>query len=142
MEYAHPEIEPLKFYGNLGEYVGDVRVGGSVVSFTFDVDGYSISDFIVERVRAFLQRLEPLVQAAIEHVCQRMLYLKNISWLHPEELPITEAEFKSRLKLIQVWMDATGKRTLTFEDGGMFWGHDIVLDIGPNEEFERPDLYG
>jgi hypothetical protein len=135
-------IGPLRYHAGLDKFTGTVTAGDARVDVTFDMNGETVSDALVRMGEAFLGELDSLRQAATNHVCQHMLDLKKGTWLRDSEAPLSEAQFKGRLKLIQAWLEVAGKRTLTFEDGGMFWGHDVMQDVNPDGSFADPYLYG
>jgi hypothetical protein len=57
----------------------------------------------------------------------RLLELKNESWLDEGEAEVTAEEFRRRmrLELIVVWPD--GRFTFWHQDGDLFWGHSIQV---------------
>lgn len=66
-----------------------------------------------ERIQAFAVR--------------ELLELKNESWLDEDEAPVTEAEFRERMRLESVTVHPDGGFTFWHEDGDLFWGHSIQV---------------
>jgi len=139
---AWNRIGPLEYHADLDQFCGDVAVDDCTVSVTLDMNGRQASDALLECGLTFLRHLSTLQRAAMDHVCIHMLKLKNQTWLRELESPVSEAEFKDRLKLIQAWLNPDGTGALTFEDGGLFWGHDVIVDFASDGSFGRPSLYG
>lgn len=57
-----------------------------------------------------------------------LLELKNDCWLEDDETELTEAQFLERMKLESVSMDPDGRLTFWHDDGGLFWGHVIMVE--------------
>ena len=58
---------------------------------------------------------------------ERLLTLKNDSWLDDEEDEVTAAEFSSRLRPEGVTVYQDGQFEFFYSDGDLFWGHSIQL---------------
>jgi hypothetical protein len=55
----------------------------------------------------------------------RLLELKNESWLEEGEVELTSAEFILRMAIESVTVYPEGQFEFTLDDGGLFWGHSI-----------------
>jgi len=66
---------------------------------------------------------------------EKLLPLKNDGWLGDDETPFTAEEFKARMTVESVTIDAGGDFTFWHHDGNLFWGHSIQvgcnLEVGP-----------
>jgi hypothetical protein len=56
-----------------------------------------------------------------------LLTVKNESWLEDGDAPVTEREFRSRIRLASIKVSESGRFECDFEDGELFWGHAIVV---------------
>ena len=56
-----------------------------------------------------------------------LLTVKNESWLEDGDVPVTEREIRSRIRLASITVSESGQFECDFEDGDLFWGHAIVV---------------
>jgi hypothetical protein len=75
--------------------------------------------------------------APLDGCADELLEVYNEDWVDEDHPPLTRAQFRRKLRLAEVWVGGDGAIDLTYRDGGMFWGHDIVLhvdrDLTPGE---------
>lgn len=91
--------------------------------------------------RAFRWLFEQWEQI-LDYCAQELLSTKNDAWLKDGEAPWDAARFKRMLRLKQVHMDGDGGLALTFLSGGLFWGHWIVVEAGPDLVLSYATLAG
>lgn len=58
-------------------------------------------------------------------ILSELLQLKNEDWLGEEETELTSKAFLERLTLVSISIFGAGRFEFWFEDGDLFWGHDI-----------------
>jgi hypothetical protein len=72
-----------------------------------------------------------------EFAVERLLPLKNASWLGEDERELTPTEFKKRMKLQSINVAGDGALEFWHDDGDLFWGHAIqisaTLKDGPTD---------
>jgi hypothetical protein len=72
-----------------------------------------------------------------EYAVTELFELKNDDWLEEDEEEVTPEQFKARMRLESITMDADGEFEFWYADGDLFWGHSILvsgsLDEGPND---------
>jgi hypothetical protein len=71
-----------------------------------------------------------------------MLDLKNGTWLRDGETPLSADEFMGRLTLQSIGIEADGSSQFFYEDGGLFWGHDVIVKGDVEGRFHRAYLFG
>jgi hypothetical protein len=59
---------------------------------------------------------------------QKLLKIKNDSWLQSGDEKVTSQNFKDKMALEAVIVAADGEFEFWFEDGDLFWGHSIRVD--------------
>lgn len=73
----------------------------------------------------------------LDCAADKLLELKNDSWLDDDEEPVTADAFKQRIELQSISMDEEGCFEFCFGDDDLFWGHTIMvhgtLDDGPED---------
>jgi hypothetical protein len=133
-------IGPLSFHADDASFMGEVMVGASAISVTVYIDASDAAD-ATARVQSFLKRLESLAKAAEDHVGRTMLEKAN-GWQDADAPPLTEQDLRRRVRLIQTTLQRDDGGSLVFEDGDVFWGHDIVVPMNADGSFGTPSLWG
>lgn len=82
------------------------------------------------------------LEAVLEYCAQELLAVKNEGWLKDGETPSDATRFKQKLRLKQTDIHSDGSLTLVFLDGGLFWGHWVVVEVGPDLKFRLVTLQG
>ncbi len=75
-------------------------------------------------------------------VVKKLLPLKNESWLNDSESKITEKDFINRIKLESILFFGDLSSELVYDDGNLFWGHQIVTDLNEKDELTNVDIHG
>lgn len=68
---------------------------------------------------------------------EKLLDIKNSSWLEEDETPLTAAGFATQISLDAVTSFADGSLEIHFFDNDIFWGHSIQVSV--NEGFVLAD---
>jgi hypothetical protein len=58
----------------------------------------------------------------------KLLKIKNDSWLESGENKIGAVEFQDRMTLDHIGISSWGRIEFCFDDGDLFWGHTIVVE--------------
>jgi len=64
---------------------------------------------------------------AKDFAADRLLELKNESWLGEDEQALSREEFISRMTIKDISVDESGDFDLWHDDGDLFWGHSILV---------------
>ncbi|ULC60448.1 DUF2262 domain-containing protein [Flaviramulus sp. BrNp1-15] len=75
-------------------------------------------------------------------IAKKLLPLKNQSWLNDNESIITERDFINRIKLGSILFFGDLSSELVYDDGNLFWGHQIVADLNKKNELTNVDIQG
>jgi hypothetical protein len=78
----------------------------------------------------------------LEYCAKELLETKNSGWLKDGEAPWDASRFKRKLRLREISVHEDGGVTLTFLDGGMFWGHWVVVEANAHLTLESATLAG
>lgn len=71
-----------------------------------------------------------------------MLQLKNDAWTEEDERLIGPEEFKDRMQLSSVTLDHDNEVVLWFDDGDLFFGHDILVTERLDGSLDRGEIHG
>jgi hypothetical protein len=77
-----------------------------------------------------------------EFAVEELLPLKNDTWLDEGEAEQTPDEFKDRMTLESITVDADGCFDFWHNDGDLFWGHSIQISGSLSEGPTRADIPG
>ena len=73
---------------------------------------------------------------------EKLLALKNDVWLGEDETRFSARQFRKQLRLYSINVYADGRFEFWFEDGDLFWGHDVEIDGSLKGGLVSADLAG
>lgn len=73
---------------------------------------------------------------------EKMLANKNENWLKNDEAVLTPVQFMDKLRLTSITLGPLGKFEFWFDDGGLFWGHWILVSGTLDKGFADADIAG
>lgn len=73
---------------------------------------------------------------------EKLLPLKNESWLDEDEADLSPADFKAKMKLQSISFAKNGRFQFWHEDGDLFWGHSIQITGNLKEGLTNADIPG
>ncbi len=116
--------------GTLMEYQTQVDYKGTKVTLTIDdvtdLDQEELHD-LMEKAHEFYLHINDWIDKAWDFAVHELTWLKNDSWLGEGEAEISEEEFRKRMKLDHINFGLEETFFVCFEDGDLFWGHEIVV---------------
>ncbi len=77
-----------------------------------------------------------------EEIIQELLRNKNENWLNEDETPITKEHFINRINIISISVWEDGDFEVWYNDGDLFWGHDINVNGNIAKGIEDVGLAG
>ena len=77
-----------------------------------------------------------------ETICHELLETKNEDWLEEGEKEVSEKDFMKRLTLEDINFFDDSSAELYFNDGDLFWGHSIVIDLSADYQLDDIKLAG
>lgn len=76
------------------------------------------------------------------YAVQELLLLKNESWIDDDEVELSPDEFKARMVLESITVNPNGLFEFCYDDGGIFWGHSIMINGNILEGLTHTDICG
>ncbi|MBX9685948.1 MAG: DUF2262 domain-containing protein [Candidatus Obscuribacterales bacterium] len=73
---------------------------------------------------------------------ESLLELKNDTWLDEDEEMVNAAEFKERISLQTITVYANGDFEFCLNDGGLFWGHAILIAANLSNGLKTANIVG
>jgi hypothetical protein len=123
-------------------YNGTFAVAGEAGYFS--IGTYQVQDVEarVERARAIHAALPSMIKRAKEYAVERLLPLKNDVWEEEDGRIIEASEFLGRIKISSVTLDHDATVVMYFDDGDLFFGHDILVTEKPDGTLDRAEIQG
>ncbi len=84
-----------------------------------------------------LQQLEPFPRL---EAAKALLELHNEEWSDGE--PINDEAFAGRMTMKELTIDGDGSATLFYDDGDLFWGHSILVEVDNEGAFQDASIAG
>ncbi len=126
----------------LQQFRGKSSYGGHDVSVAVDAASVETLSLGVAHLHALWGDQAASLAAATECAARDLLRVMNDSWLDADESELGESDFKLRLSLQAIEMDAHGRVCFSFGDGGMFAGHSVSVHGTVDRGFDRATLVG
>ncbi|HSD83193.1 MAG TPA: DUF2262 domain-containing protein [Anaerolineae bacterium] len=138
-----PVLGSLAFNVELNWYEGRYRTAAhGEVPFAISLDATPSVEAALHDARELIPRLAEALAAAQAYACDQLLALKNEVWLEEGEGPVTAADFRARLTIDSIGVYANRKAEFFFRDGGLFWGHTVLLSWSESQGFVSADIAG
>ena len=99
-------------------------------------------DAVQHRTEPALRWLMQYSSRAAARTADELLPLKNENWLREGESEATKVDFLRKLNLFDVKVDLSGHLHLTYAAGDLFWGHEIVVGLTDEQDYEYFTLQG
>ena len=96
----------------------------------------------IEFCNAIVEWFKKNAHAVKEFAAEEMLELKNDNWLEEGEEELTEEEFVKKMEINSVFIDTDNAVSLYYDDGDMFWGHAIVVQLDKSLDFKYASIEG
>lgn len=94
------------------------------------------------RVKRGLEFVDREFSALLTYLCGELLDLKNSGWLREGEAPLSPEAFRVRLTPRRLTAFEDGSVEVGFNDGGLFWGHEVTLRTDADLKPVDADLEG
>lgn len=137
-----PILGSLKYDPSIRSYAGTYAGTKPAISIQLSVDTNGDPAKAISRATAVLASFESFTRQACDYAVERLLKLKNDSWLDEGEEELTPAEFKERMELEALHVDPDGSVTFYHRDGDLFWGHYIEIRMDELNRFVHADIPG
>jgi len=111
----------------LGWFEGKARWNRRVVDIHFGKDAEGGISNANKAAEALWSEQATWQRKIDDYVVDKLLALKNDTWLEDGETKVTPEEFRARMELKSVNVDDAGRFTFWHVDGDLFWGHWIEV---------------
>jgi hypothetical protein len=119
-------------------YESTVEIDGEPVWVRVSSPAFDDKARIEEVVAVVTRENDRLLDAVVDGLLED----KNDSWLEDDEDPLTEAEFRRKIKIAAINIGPDGELELLLYDSGMFWGHVLTVRLDSEFQIVRVNLEG
>lgn len=122
-------------------YEGTIKAGNRRVEISIETAGAKTDvDDLIKTADAFLAWHEKNAAEPKKYAAKKLLKLKNKNWLEPHEKNLTESGFVKKMKLTSIGINSDKSIIIFYDDGGLFRGHSIIVEMDKNLKFRTADL--
>lgn len=135
-----PVFGQLRYNEEYERYEGNYSIEKQPVSVSIHVsDDGEVKDISKRAENWVLNKLYEEVFLEME---QHMLALKNDAWLDDDEKPVTTKKFRRKVALGSITFYNNFTSSMYYEDGDIFGGHWIVVDVDETGKYKSATLAG
>ncbi len=147
-ELAKPRVITTERFGHItlnrsiGWFEGDAHWNGSSIRINFHIDEESDISSGLEIAGKLWDHQEAWKQKVDAFAVQKLLSLKNETWLAEDEAPLNPQQFIARMTLQSISIHPDGNFEFWHHDGDLFWGHSIQISGSLEEGLTEADIPG
>ena len=139
-------LNALCYEERLNWYTGQIEIAGVQVALYLSPDADQGLEPALRRAREVLAEFAAYHRRAEEYAVQELQPLKNEYWLedlgNDEEPPLKAEQFTSRMTLEALVFEPDGDVTFYYDDGDLFFGHEIEVGMDATDAFVHADIPG
>jgi hypothetical protein len=135
---AEPDPGGFRFDPELERYESAVEIDGTRVAVRVASEAFKDLGMLGDVIGVVARGKEHFLGRVVEELLEG----KNEDWLRDGEEPLSEQDFRRRLTLDAIEVDPDGDVELLIEDDGMFWGHQIIVNLDSAYRITRVNLEG
>ena len=132
----------LKLDLSIDWFVGEATWNSQLIRMNFPADetddvsaGLKIASQLWDKQAQWKEKVESF---AVE----KLLHLKNETWLEEGEVPLSPEKFKAQMKIHSITISSDGSIEFWYDDGDLFWGHLIRISGSIDEGLKQADVQG
>ena len=151
----HPTLGPLVVSKDGDEYEANVPYAGQTLQVTVMLDDATVDEALALAAKV-VATLEGLDKEAQSIASRDLREVYNEGWNEYDEVlsdgttrtvshpPLSDGEFRARLKLASLTITGSDCVELWYEDGGLFWGHSVFVSSMEGIDFSsaRAEIFG
>ena len=138
----HPRFGALTLDRRIDAYCGRVPWMGRDVNLSLDAERAEDLDAALGVAETLWANAEEWQSRACDCAVNRLLDLKNGTWLEEDEAALDAPTFAKRMIIETICVAPTGEVEFWFNDGDLFWGHMIQVSGSLSEGLTDADICG
>jgi len=141
-DIVHPNLGLLRYNNEYDWYEGQVTFRQLQIPICLATDDEGKIESVLSRVNNFVIQLDQYGEKAKDYAVNRLLELKNSAWLDENEKPLTPEQFKTLMILESIVISSEGNVEFYHNDGGLFFGHCILVTMDSSNDFIDAHIAG
>lgn len=130
----------LEYDSESDEYTGKIELKNeNFIEVTISIEDEDKAT-VLKLAEKTLQIIKKQEENYKRKTSEELIELHNETWNEGDI--ITKEEFVKRINLESIMFYCEGNAELYYNDGDLFWGHTIVVDINEKGEYESAQIYG
>lgn len=139
---SDPDLGELTLNRSVDWYEGQITWMGQEIRISVSLDEDGSPDGALDTARELLTSMATWATNVNEYAVQKLLDLKNETWLDENESPLSAADFIQRMALGSITVYPGGDFEFWHDDGELFWGHSILVSGSLSEGLKDADIPG
>lgn len=137
-----PELGTLRYEEKYDWYEGKLKVKELDIAIQLSTDENNSVASAFKRATNLAGELKNYALLAQEFAAQRLLQLKNETWIDEGEDPLTTEQFQQWMTLESISIDSGGNVSFYHNDGDLFLGHCILVTMDSENNFIVAEIAG
>lgn len=138
----HPTFGRLNFDSRSGWYACEIGSGTSTMPLAFVPDDPKLPQACLTRGPRNATDAKSLVKKARDFATSKLLTLRNRTWREEHDEVLNAKQFAARLKIAGLHVYEDGSCIVYFDDDDLFWGHSVVVSVGPRGAMRSANIEG
>lgn len=126
----------------IGWFEGKAKWNRRMIELRFEKDETDGIDGAIKTAETLWEDQAAWKRRVDDFAVEKLLPLKNESWLDEDEAELSPANFKAKMKLQSISFAENGRFEFWHEDGNLFWGHSIQITGNLKEGLTDADIPG
>ncbi|MCP3924202.1 MAG: DUF2262 domain-containing protein [Desulfobacterales bacterium] len=142
VEISDEVLGNLKLDKSVDWFEGTFEWNGTQIDIQLSLDESGNPDEAIKTAKALIENMSVWTKKVIDYAVNELLDLKNENWLDEGELKVSKEEFATRMSIQLITTYDDGEFEFWHDDGGLFWGHSIVVSGSFTEGLTDVDIPG
>jgi len=137
-----PSVGAIEFDEKYQCFSGKYRRKPYSFTLTVDTSDRKALTGLIPSLSDIIRNIADIDSRARKYAASELLELKNDTWLEDGEDMCSEDDFMARMSIETLSFSEDGDFEIYYEDGDLFWGHSIKVDITGGGKIERAEICG
>lgn len=137
-----PILGRLEYSRRFGEFEGRAEWCGRVVAISLRCAHPDDPTAVLQAAAQLFVEQAEWDRRVREYAVEKLLPLKNDSWLEEDEAELSAGAFLSKMTLDTIAVEESGDFSFWHNDGDLFWGHAIQISGSLSEGLTDADIPG
>lgn len=140
--YVDPVLGEFDLDKRVGWFQGRTNWEGTPVDLYLEAEDPGEVAKAVKVMITLRDRSAEWSRRIVQFAVDELLPLKNESWLDDGDVELDQQEFTRRMKLESISVGSDDSFSFSFNDGDLFWGHQIAVSGTLTDGLESAEIQG